>query len=452
MGSSAFEKVLSLLESIRTTESGKIIFEHVSDMLAEIDSRGNNIERVYSEMLSSLLKAISSQFDSNEQVAVQIKMLQLRLVPPIAKSELITLKKYIDSVSVSLVTNEKNTENLTSSTQKELIRQDNKEFFVNNNNSIDQIDNPHTDTENKIAETKTSESLKNQFDSLYQHYVNKKNKEINDIRDGLARHVSEAIAQNEQFGVLLGVELEALKETTSLQDVDDRRAALVDEISRLIGNHAHLSEKFSNASKYLTMIESDNQQLSVELDRVRLLSLTDELTTLPNRRAFMRRLEDEVGRVKRYGYPISLTLMDLDRFKSVNDEHGHAGGDAVLRSYAEEALTIFRHHDMIARYGGEEFAVILPNTDKAGALSALRKVQHGVSQIFCVLKDETIQMPTFSAGLAQYIDGETPAQFIERADEALYRAKELGRNRIELATDDKVKNGGFGSGISAGHG
>jgi len=510
-----FKKVLTLLESIRSTESGDIIFEHVADMLKEIDSLGSNIEQVYAEMLGSLLKAISSQFDSNDLIAVQMKMLRLRLAPPISKSELITLKKYVDSAANGLIESNIKFEKLEGATtqdkaqDKATISPNSKDSTADNGKTIGkigdysakidglftqakdsftkvegsssdaqvedfycrvedsygqvedfygrvedsygQVEDSSTQKENKKTD-KPSEGLAKQVDSVYQRHMNKKNKEICDIRDTLARHVVEAIAQNDQFGVLLGVELEALKESSSLQDVDDRRTALVSEISQLIERHAQLSEKFNNASKYLTMIESDNQQLSDELDRVRLLSLTDELTALPNRRAFMRRLEDEVGRVKRYGYPISLTLIDLDQFKNINDKFGHSGGDVVLISYAEEVLTIFRHHDMIARYGGEEFAVILPNTSIAGALSALRKVQQGVSQMYCVLNDVTIPMPTFSAGLAQYIEGETPAQFIERADEALYRAKELGRNRVQLAINEKVKNAGLGGDISAGHG
>jgi diguanylate cyclase (GGDEF)-like protein len=196
-----------------------------------------------------------------------------------------------------------------------------------------------------------------------------------------------------------------------------------------------LSDKFDSASKYLRLVESSNQQLSDELDRVRLLSLTDELTGLPNRRAFLRRLEDEVGRVKRYGVPVTMTNIDLDDFKGINDNRGHGGGDAVLRGYSDHILSIFRHHDMVARYGGEEFAVILPNTSREGALRALQKVQNRVSETYCNYNGERFPMPTFSAGLAEYRPGETLSEFIERADSALYRAKNLGRNRVETATD-----------------
>lgn len=415
-------KILVLLENIKDTEAGKIVFDHVQSMLYEVDKIVGDAEQNYTTMLEKLLDVIASQLDHDESLSTQIRLVRQRLEPPVAQSEINEIRQFVEKLCTGL-----------SGIEMDV-------FQGRPGSSITESERPAS---NGVA-LKSTGSPK----SLYQQHLQQKNQEIGELRDSLARHVQEAIAQNDQFGVLLGVELEALKDTQSIKDVDDRRTALIDEVERLIERHGLLSEKFSSASKYLSMIEFDNQQLSEELDRVRLLSLTDELTTLPNRRAFLRRLEDEIGRVRRYGYPISMILIDLDRFKSINDKYGHAGGDAVLKSYADEVLTIFRHHDMVARYGGEEFAVILPNTEKEGAMSALKKVQEGVAQIFCMLNNETISMPTFSAGLSQYIEGESLEQFIERTDEALYRAKHLGRNRIELASEEAVKNnpdieGGF---------
>src|SRR3569623_994652 len=165
--------------------------------------------------------------------------------------------------------------------------------------------------------------------------------------------------------------------------------------------------------------------------RIHLLSLTDDLTSLPNRRAFLRRLQDEVSRVQRYGNPLSLALIDLDGFKSVIDKLGYAAGDEVLRVVANEILSIFRHHDLVARYGGEEFAVLLPNTHVEGALRALRKVQKRAQESSVQYQGSTIPLPTFSAGRTLYRPGESPEAFIQRADHTLYRAKRLGRNRIE---------------------
>jgi diguanylate cyclase (GGDEF)-like protein len=196
--------------------------------------------------------------------------------------------------------------------------------------------------------------------------------------------------------------------------------------------HNELADKLDSTHHYLQLIESDSRQLTDELTRVRMLSLTDELTGLPNRRAFMRRMEDEVARVQRYGFPLSFALIDLDHFKSINDEFGHAAGDEVLRVYSKNIMSVFRHHDMVARYGGEEFAVLLPNTDADGAIRALNKVRRRAAETRWQANGTVSQVPSFSAGVSLFKPGESASAFIERADKALYRAKRLGRDRIEL--------------------
>jgi diguanylate cyclase (GGDEF)-like protein len=260
--------------------------------------------------------------------------------------------------------------------------------------------------------------------------------EMERLHRDFVRQMRAIVAENAEFGIHLGLEIDALDDATKIQNVEDRRKAILVSMKKLSESHTQLAKKFDTAQTYLSIIESDKQKLSDELDRARMLSLTDELTSLPNRRAFMRRMDDEVSRVKRYGFPLSLVLIDIDHFKQVNDKYGHAAGDTVLRVYAEKILSIFRHHDMIARYGGEEFAVLLPNTDLEGVLRALDKVKSTVPKVQCKVGDIVIQAPTFSAGVTEYRAPETPTQFIERADHALYRAKRLGRNRIEVEQKD----------------
>jgi diguanylate cyclase (GGDEF)-like protein len=260
--------------------------------------------------------------------------------------------------------------------------------------------------------------------------------EMERLHRDFVRQMRAIVAENAEFGVHLGLEIDALDDATKIHHVEDRRKAILASMKKLSESHTQLAKKFGTAQTYLSIIESDKQKLSDELDRARMLSLTDELTALPNRRAFMRRMDDEVSRVKRYGFPLSLVLIDIDHFKQVNDKYGHAAGDTVLRIYSEKILSIFRHHDMIARYGGEEFAVLLPNTDLDGVLRALDKVKSTVPKVQCKIGGITINAPTFSAGVTEYRAPETPTQFIERADHALYRAKRLGRNRIEVEQKD----------------
>jgi diguanylate cyclase (GGDEF)-like protein len=155
------------------------------------------------------------------------------------------------------------------------------------------------------------------------------------------------------------------------------------------------------------------------------------LTQLPNRRAFLRRIKDEMGRAQRDKTLLTIAMIDLDDFKVINDKYGHAIGDEMLRVYAREVLSIFRRYDMVARYGGEEFAVILPNTDKQGSQYAFKKIRDKVGETFIINNNEAIPIPTFSAGLAIYEPGESVESLLERADNAMYTAKQSGRDRIE---------------------
>ena len=272
----------------------------------------------------------------------------------------------------------------------------------------------------------------NRVDTTYRSHLDSKRRDIQKLQSTLNEQVKGTIAQNEEFGVLLEVVLGELRHAGEGKELEDLRWTLIREIEKLTKGHHDLAEKLDNTHHYLQLIESDSRQLSDELTRVRLLSLTDELTGLPNRRAFLRRIEDEVARVQRYGFPLSLALIDLDHFKQINDKYGHAGGDEVLQLYSKSILSIFRHHDLVARYGGEEFAVLLPNTDAEGSLRALTKVRKRAQETRWQANGEMIPIPTFSSGVSLYKPGETASAFIERADKALYRAKRLGRNRVEL--------------------
>ncbi len=255
---------------------------------------------------------------------------------------------------------------------------------------------------------------------------------LHSLQKTLERQLSDVLEQNRNFGTLLQVEQTTLKNLEGIAEIDVLRQILGNEIDRLLNGQGLLQKKLDNALKYVRILETEGDELSNQLARAHNLSLTDELTKLPNRRAFIRTLEDEVARVQRYGYPLSLALLDLDHFKTINDHHGHSTGDEVLKRFSRCALSAFRHHDMLARYGGEEFAVLLPNTDISGALQAVQKVRSLTQEASVQVeeKKKKICMPTFSGGIVPYLAGETPSEFVERADQALYQAKESGRDRV----------------------
>ncbi|MBI1194691.1 MAG: diguanylate cyclase [Gammaproteobacteria bacterium] len=257
---------------------------------------------------------------------------------------------------------------------------------------------------------------------------------LHTLQKTLERQLSEVIDQNEKFGRLLEVEHTTLKRLNNVTDLEALKQIMINEIGRLMNGHDLLQRKLEDTRKYVSILESEGEEINSELARAHNLSLTDELTRLPNRRAFIRQLEDEVARVQRYGYPLTMALLDLDHFKVLNDRYGHPMGDEALRKFSACVTSAFRHHDMVARYGGEEFAIVLPNTNIEGAQRALEKVRGLTRSTRCKNDNQEIPLPTFSGGVALYKPGETTGSLIERADKALYRAKREGRNRIE--TDD----------------
>jgi diguanylate cyclase len=278
-------------------------------------------------------------------------------------------------------------------------------------------------------------------DAEYHSELESRREDIRQLQSSLGQQVMETITQNEEFGVILEVVMAELRQAEDVAGIENARWTLIREVEKLMKGHNDLADKLDNTHHYLQLVESDSRELTDELSRVRMLSLTDELTGLANRRAFVRRLEDEVARVQRYGFPLSFALIDLDHFKGINDEFGHAAGDEVLRVYAKNILSVFRHHDMVARYGGEEFAVLLPNTDADGAIRALNKVRRRAAETRWQSNGTVAQAPSFSAGVSLFKPGESASAFIERADKALYRAKRLGRDRIELDITYETEEG-----------
>jgi two-component system cell cycle response regulator len=155
------------------------------------------------------------------------------------------------------------------------------------------------------------------------------------------------------------------------------------------------------------------------------LSVTDELTALPNRRLLSQRLEEETMRSARSGRPFALLMIDLDHFKEVNDRHGHQVGDSVLRECAATLKECLRGSDLVARYGGEEFCVMLPDTSAHGARFAAERLRQAVAGL-------SAPVPTVSVGVAMSELGGSVDDLIRHADEALYQAKSAGRNRVAV--------------------
>lgn len=187
-------------------------------------------------------------------------------------------------------------------------------------------------------------------------------------------------------------------------------------------------------------LEISNAQLEESNRELQRLSSLDGLTGIANRRQFDKIMEQEWQRALRNCAELSLIMIDIDYFKLFNDSYGHQAGDDCLRSVALAlARIVHRPSDIVARYGGEEFAVILPETDTEGALRVAEKMREAVTRLNVRHEDSKVaDKVTLSIGVSSMSPrgGDNPDILLAAADDALYRAKHAGRNRVELAVDN----------------
>ena len=163
------------------------------------------------------------------------------------------------------------------------------------------------------------------------------------------------------------------------------------------------------------------------------MALTDELTGLYNRRYVFAHLNELLGRMTEGSGGNALMLVDIDHFKQVNDRHGHPAGDAVLREIAERAVHQVRSVDLVGRLGGEEFVVVMPETNLGGAVVVAERLRAAVAEEPFIVQSSGARLPvTVSVGIAMTGEGngDTLESLLQRADEALYAAKNAGRNRV----------------------
>jgi len=195
------------------------------------------------------------------------------------------------------------------------------------------------------------------------------------------------------------------------------------------GADDYLTKPF-NAQELRVRIRAGRRILDLQ-DALRRQATHDGLTGLLNRNSILGRLAEEMTRSQREARPLSLLMVDLDRFKSVNDTYGHLAGDAVLSEAAARMSAASRCYDGLGRYGGEEFLVILPGCDLASAVLQAERLRESIAATPFILPGQHLGV-TCSIGVAS-VAGGVPRTLIQRADEALYQAKAQGRNRVVLA-------------------
>ncbi|GLH41293.1 GGDEF domain-containing protein [Pseudomonas atacamensis] len=225
-------------------------------------------------------------------------------------------------------------------------------------------------------------------------------------------------------------------------DLDDLKHVLENHLEGLLGTmdqhqkqrdarEQEVAARLKSLSERVAHMEQEAMGFREHLEEQRQKALIDPLTGLPNRAAWSERLEHELQQWQQHGNTLSLAMLDLDHFKRINDSYGHLAGDKVLKIIATVLRKRLRGSDFIARFGGEEFVLLLPATPPAVGAKLLETLRAAIEACPFHFKGERVTI-TISMGLASFRVGEHSDLVLKRADQALYRAKNAGRNRVEL--------------------
>lgn len=228
-----------------------------------------------------------------------------------------------------------------------------------------------------------------------------------------------------------------LQESDNLQDLKQSVSRHLQSIGQAVGRfriqeterERALSEQLEAMQEKVAAMEAHSEQMQEQVRKERLRAMTDLLTELPNREAWQERLSFEYNRWQRYSHALTVGVLDIDLFKRINDCYGHKAGDRVLQLVAREFRERLRTTDFVARFGGEEFVVLFPETEPVDARTVVDKLREHVGKLPFHFRGEPVTV-TFSAGLAGFVAGDTEESVFDRADRALYQAKDAGRDRV----------------------
>ncbi|GAB6067287.1 hypothetical protein JCM13664_06050 [Methylothermus subterraneus] len=258
--------------------------------------------------------------------------------------------------------------------------------------------------------------------------------------DAQAQNIGRVFGEKQGWNAALTAQVARLRtQTLEETSLDALKSLIVERLDSLTEQlvvickveakqEAELAEQIAALTGRVAELEQETQDLRRRLKAAQQQARYDPVTGLPNRQAVDERLTQEFSRWQRFRQPLSLLLWDIDHFKQINDRFGHQAGDKILRVVAQTLRGGIREVDFVGRYGGEEFVMLLPGTDLEGALKVAEKLREAVKG--CGFNSRGKPVPvTISCGLSGARPGDTQASLFERADQALYQAKQTGRDR-----------------------
>ncbi len=274
-------------------------------------------------------------------------------------------------------------------------------------------------------------------EQLYQQYLDPSDRSRVETAHLNVRKLIEALARSvETAGGEVSRYEQSLQECAEQLEGDIPAEELRTLVSGLIESTRQMNEGNSALARHLEESRHEADSLRRELDAVRMEAKQDPLTGLANRKGFEARVDELEASEDYAGRPHCIIMADIDKFKGINDTYGHLFGDKIIKVVAKAFANLTKGKDLAARFGGEEFIVLLPDTDVQGARALAESIRASIERgrVYNPKTGEEIRRITISLGVAGFVTGESIDDAIARADEALYRAKEGGRNRVEVAT------------------
>lgn len=276
-------------------------------------------------------------------------------------------------------------------------------------------------------------------------YLNAVNGELADIYallGGAVQHSDQRQAASRQLQAEMMREMSDLEQQASnASDLNQLKSQVksqlgnirqaLDKYQQTEQSQQQLSQQLNSLGEKLKLMEAEAEKNRVNLEQQRHRALHDPLTELPNREAYNERAQAEIQRWQRYGRALSIAVVDIDHFKKINDNYGHQTGDRVIKVIGRSIAKRLREVDFFCRYGGEEFVALLPETEGEAALALMEKIREAIAKASFNYKEQPLNI-SVSIGMTELRQGDTLEQAFERADQALYAAKNAGRNTCRL--------------------
>ncbi len=289
------------------------------------------------------------------------------------------------------------------------------------------IDNLLKKNNNKLNDDQCYEIFQQFFSN------NREEKSVRKAGDQIKKTIDDvniAVNSAKQYAVKYNKNLnnvsKELKSDKTKDEIDNLLSNVMSDTNNMIDHSKHLEKMLEHSNR-----EMENMRRDLEIARKE--AITDPLTGLGNRKAFDQELQNLINLSnENSSHTFSMILLDIDHFKKFNDKFGHQIGDQVLRLIARTLKDSVKGRDLAVRYGGEEFAILLPETNMQGALKVAEILRQEVEtkELINRATGKKIAKITFSAGVAEYINGENVDNFISRVDKSLYDAKKAGRNQV----------------------